>query len=79
MSTSHIVIAFVVSAVLTNLTDWFFFGFLFHQKYLAYPEVWWRPRGGAGETQSHRLELAPQPLLHRRLHHRLRRLLHPRL
>ncbi len=52
MSASRIAIAFVVSAVATNLTDWFFFGFLFHEKYLVYPEVWWRPRGGTGETKA---------------------------
>ena len=52
MSTSHLILALVLSAVATNLTDWFFFGFLFHKKYLVYPEVWWRPRGGAGETKA---------------------------
>ncbi|MGA8072893.1 MAG: DUF1761 family protein [Candidatus Acidiferrales bacterium] len=52
MSTSHLVLAFVLAAIATNLTDWFFFGVLFHKKYLVYPEVWWRPRGGAGETKA---------------------------
>jgi hypothetical protein len=35
--------AIIVSAVLVGLADWFFGGILFHDKYLAYPEVW-RPR-----------------------------------
>ena len=35
--------AIIVSAVLVGLTDWYFGGILFHEKYLAYPEVW-RPR-----------------------------------
>jgi hypothetical protein len=33
----------IVAAVLYGLADWFFGGILFHDKYLAYPEVW-RPR-----------------------------------
>ena len=35
--------AVIVAAVLVSLADWFFGGILFHDKYLAYPEVW-RPR-----------------------------------
>ena len=35
--------AIVVSTALVSLTDWFFGGILFHDKYMAYPEVW-RPR-----------------------------------
>ena len=35
--------AIVVGALLVGLADWFFGGVLFHDKYLAYPEVW-RPR-----------------------------------
>ena len=35
--------AVVVSAALVSLTDWYFGGILFHDKYMAYPEVW-RPR-----------------------------------
>ena len=35
--------AIIVAAVLYGLADWFFGGILFHDKYLAYPEVW-RPR-----------------------------------
>ena len=33
----------IVAALLYGLADWFFGGILFHDKYLAYPEVW-RPR-----------------------------------
>jgi hypothetical protein len=35
--------AIIVAAVLVGLADWFFGGILFHDKYMAYPEVW-RPR-----------------------------------
>ena len=35
--------AVIVAAVLVSLADWFFGGILFHDKYMAYPEVW-RPR-----------------------------------
>jgi hypothetical protein len=30
----------IVAAVLYGLADWFFGAILFHDKYLAYPEVW---------------------------------------
>lgn len=48
MSLSHIALAVLVSAIVSNLTDWFFFGILFHDKYFAYPEVWWRQPGAKG-------------------------------
>ena len=48
----RILIAVVLANVLVSLTDWFFFGFLWHEKYLAFPEVWRRPRGGPGEGKA---------------------------
>lgn len=44
--------AVVLANLLVSLSDWFFFGFLWHEKYLAFPEVWRRPRGGPGESQA---------------------------
>lgn len=35
--------AVLLGGVLGGLADWYFAGILFHDKYLAYPEVW-RPR-----------------------------------
>ena len=49
MNVLWLVIAIVVAAVVTSFTDWFFSGYLFHDKYLIHPEVW---RGGAGESQT---------------------------
>jgi hypothetical protein len=42
--------ATVVAAIASSLTDWFFFGVLYHGKYLAYPEVW-RKQPGESETK----------------------------
>lgn len=50
MSASGFAAAVILSAVLTSLTDWLFTGVLFHESYLAHPEVWRRPSGGAGEA-----------------------------
>lgn len=42
-------LAIVAAAVAGSITDWLFFGMLFHDKYLVYPEVWKkREEGGAG-------------------------------
>lgn len=37
------VVAVALGGVLVGLADWLFGGILFHDKYMAYPEVW-RPR-----------------------------------
>lgn len=34
------VLALAVASVATSFSDWYFMGVLFHDKYLAYPEVW---------------------------------------
>lgn len=34
------VVAVLVAGVATSFTDWYFMGVLFHDKYLAHPEVW---------------------------------------
>jgi hypothetical protein len=41
----------VVGGFVSSMTDWFFSGILFHEKYNAYPEVWRRP-DGAGESKA---------------------------
>jgi hypothetical protein len=43
--------AVVLSGFATCITDWLFMGVLFHQKYLATPEIW-RLKAGQGETRS---------------------------
>ncbi len=52
MITRPLLLAILVAAVVTSLTDWFFMGILFHERYKRFPEVWRRPAGGAGETQA---------------------------
>jgi len=42
----------VVAAVASSLIDWLFGGVLFHDKYLAHPEIWRNPRGGSGESRA---------------------------
>jgi hypothetical protein len=48
MNTGHVALAVVVSGIAVSLTDWVFFGVLFHDKYLVHPEVWRSP--GKGEA-----------------------------
>src|SRR4051794_20915854 len=45
----HIALAVVAAAIAGSFTDWFFFGFLLHDKYLVYPEVWKKREGGEGK------------------------------
>ncbi len=44
--------ALVIANVAVSLTDWYFFGVLWHEKHKAYPEVWRRPEGGPGEGRA---------------------------
>ena len=43
-------VALVVALIASSFTDWYFMGVLWHDKYLAHPEVWRRPQGGKGES-----------------------------
>ena len=52
MNLLWLVIAIAVATVVTSFTDWFFSGFLFHDKYLVYPETW---RGGGGESETNKI------------------------
>jgi hypothetical protein len=36
-----LIAAILVAGTLGTMTDWLFFGVLFHDRYLKYPEVWW--------------------------------------
>lgn len=40
MNYGRIGLAIVVSGVVAMFTDWFFGGVLFHDKYMAHPEIW---------------------------------------
>jgi hypothetical protein len=53
------VIALAVASVATSLSDWYFMGVLFHDKYLAHPEVWRH----TGNRRSESLAIAWSTLL----------------
>ena len=44
------VVALAVASVATSLSDWYFMGVLFHDKYLAHPEVWRHTSNRRGES-----------------------------
>jgi hypothetical protein len=46
MNWAKISLAAIIAGVAASLTDWFFFGVLFHEKYNTYPEVWRASQGG---------------------------------
>jgi hypothetical protein len=48
MAPGHLVLAVLLSGFTASVTDWFFGGVLFHDKYMAYPEIWRREAGDAG-------------------------------
>ena len=52
MSIGRLAIALLASGFAVSMTDWFFGGVLFHERYLAYPEVWRRRAGQPGEGQA---------------------------
>ena len=49
MNWGRLGLAIVACGVVTTLTDWLFMGVLFHEKYLAFPEVW-RKKPGEPDT-----------------------------
>ncbi|MDE2091061.1 MAG: hypothetical protein KGJ08_04075 [Gammaproteobacteria bacterium] len=49
MSTGWFLAAVISAAVLSSMSDWFFGGILFHEKYRAHPEIW-RNTGGRNES-----------------------------
>jgi|SRR5215469_1233341 len=52
MNWPHILLAFICSAVVTSLTDWYFFGVLFHDRYGTTPGVWRTYREKSDEYRS---------------------------
>src|SRR5882672_2945062 len=46
MQWTRFLLAVLVAGIVISLTDWFFFGVLFHEYYNAYPEVWRSSQGG---------------------------------
>src|ERR1700723_1480222 len=52
MSGLHILYAVLLYIIASGLTDWFFFGVLFHNKYSVHPEVWRRAQGSGDEGKA---------------------------
>lgn len=50
MTLGRMALAVFLSGLAVSMTDWFFFGVLFHGKYLAYPEIWRDAAGGEGKA-----------------------------
>jgi hypothetical protein len=46
MNWTRFLLAVLVAGIAISLTDWFFFGVLFHEHYNAYPEVWRASQAG---------------------------------
>jgi hypothetical protein len=42
-------VAVLVATFVTSLTDWYFMGVLFHDKYMAHPETWRNTGNAKGE------------------------------
>ena len=51
MEWGKFLLAVLSAGLATAMTDWFFGGILFHEKYKVYPEVW-RDAGGTGENRA---------------------------
>ncbi|MCU1307167.1 MAG: hypothetical protein JWN45_1862 [Acidobacteriaceae bacterium] len=51
----HWFLAILAAGIASSLTDWFFFGVLFHDKYLQFPEVW---RSGPNKTETKKIVLS---------------------
>jgi hypothetical protein len=48
----RVAMATVAAAIASSFTDWAFMGVLWHEKYLAFPEIWRRKRGDSGENKA---------------------------
>jgi len=51
MNWTRFLLAVLLSGFVASITDWLFMGVLFHNKYLATPEIW-RNKPGQPETRS---------------------------
>ena len=49
MTLGQFALATLLSGLAASMTDWIFFGVLFHDKMLLYPEVWRTPGSGEGK------------------------------
>ena len=52
MNWLHVLYAFVASAIIASFTDWYFFGVLFHERYLKTPGAWKKYRNKSDEITS---------------------------
>ena len=52
MNWLHVLYAFVASATFASFTDWYFFGVLFHKRYLKTPGAWKKYRDKKDEITS---------------------------
>jgi hypothetical protein len=52
MNIAHFAGAMLAATIVSSLTDWFFFGVLFHSRYQAYPEVWRSQFSGNNEWKA---------------------------
>ena len=52
MNWTRIVFSFLTSTVLCSFTDWYFFGVLFHDRYLKTPGVWKKYKDKGDEMKS---------------------------
>jgi len=52
--------AVITAAVATSFTDWFFMGVLFHDRYMAHPEIW---RHAPGDRKRENLSIALSTLV----------------
>jgi hypothetical protein len=51
MNWTSVTEACIAAIVAASLTDWLFFGVLFHEQYKAFPEVWRLPAGSKDESK----------------------------
>ncbi len=45
MNWTRFALTVLAAGIATSITDWFFMGILFHDKYNEHPEVWRHPKG----------------------------------
>ncbi len=52
MNWTQVLLTLVASAVVASFTDWYFFGVLFHDRYLVTPGVWRQYKDKKDEMRS---------------------------
>ena len=48
----HVLVTFLVSAFIASFTDWYFFGVLFHDRYMKTPGIWKKYKDKKDEMRS---------------------------